>query len=530
MDSLSMSDGGLSDQYHDCRSQPSSPRPHTEEECQAQNASREATPALSESSKENSPRPDSILESLKESSPRPDSGLDAAKKEAQCAADKKSKKREDKNMEYVLKALSSLSTPEEKLAALCKKYTDLLDDNRQHAATAKSCSKKLSQVSRERDSLQTENSKLILARSKLESLCRELQKHNKIIKDESMARQREEEERRKEVSGRFQTTIGDIQSQMESHSKRNDKLQEDNKELSGKLGSLLEQYEKREEHIQKLLHQKELETQLLEAKLGQCQLMVEKEQEKGGAEKQMLLEKLIESKTAQETMAQTEVHLKTQLQIYTQKYTEFETTLNKSNEVFAAFKSEMEKMSKKIKKLEKESLMYKQRWENANRALLEMVEQKTAQDKLIDTQTKRNKQLESLCRAMQQRKAEESDTPAVATVNGTQETDNQTVGKTSSTSNCSEVQADKKVLGPSNSVRPQAIGQSSDEQETGSENDKTDSSIADADSVVDEPEGDSVSSQPQINENVADDQLTTNQMANESQKSNLVEGHAIDSS
>ena len=47
MDSLSMSDGGLSDQYHDCRSQPSSPRPHTGEECQAQNASREATPALS---------------------------------------------------------------------------------------------------------------------------------------------------------------------------------------------------------------------------------------------------------------------------------------------------------------------------------------------------------------------------------------------------------------------------------------------------------------------------------------------------
>ena len=57
-----------------------------------------------------------------------------------------------------------------------------------------------------------------------------------------------------------------------------------------------------------------------------------------------LLEKLIESKTTQETMAQTEVHLKTQLQIYTQKYSEFESTLNKSNEVFAAFKSEMEKV------------------------------------------------------------------------------------------------------------------------------------------------------------------------------------------
>lgn len=43
-------------------------------------------------------------------------------------------------------------------------------------------------------------------------------------------------------------------------------------------------------------------------------------------------------------------------------------------------------MTKKIKKLEKESLMYKQRWENTNRALLEMVEHKTVQEKLIDTQ------------------------------------------------------------------------------------------------------------------------------------------------
>lgn len=44
------------------------------------------------------------------------------------------------------------------------------------------------------------------------------------------------------------------------------------------------------QHIQKLLHQKDLETQLLEAKLAQCQLMIEKEQEKGGAEKQMVSE------------------------------------------------------------------------------------------------------------------------------------------------------------------------------------------------------------------------------------------------
>lgn len=43
-------------------------------------------------------------------------------------------------------------------------------------------------------------------------------------------------------------------------------------------------------------------------------------------------------------MAQTESHLRTQLQVYTDKYAEFEATLNKSNEVFTAFKLEMEKV------------------------------------------------------------------------------------------------------------------------------------------------------------------------------------------
>lgn len=57
---------------------------------------------------------------------------------------------------------------------------------------------------REKDQLQTEHSKAVLAKSKLESLCRELQRHNKAVKEESLARSREEEEKRKEVTAKFQ--------------------------------------------------------------------------------------------------------------------------------------------------------------------------------------------------------------------------------------------------------------------------------------------------------------------------------------
>lgn len=42
--------------------------------------------------------------------------------------------------------------------------------------------KKQSQLVQEKDHLQSEHSKAILARSKLESLCRELQRHNRTLK------------------------------------------------------------------------------------------------------------------------------------------------------------------------------------------------------------------------------------------------------------------------------------------------------------------------------------------------------------
>lgn len=42
--------------------------------------------------------------------------------------------------------------------------------------------KKQTQLVQEKDNLRNEHSKAILARSKLESLCRELQRHNRTLK------------------------------------------------------------------------------------------------------------------------------------------------------------------------------------------------------------------------------------------------------------------------------------------------------------------------------------------------------------
>lgn len=104
------------------------------------------------------------------------------------------------------------------------------------------------QVAQHRDIIQNEYARANLAKSKLENLCRELQKHSKQVavsslwggvllilnfspprhQEESRQRAREEEERRKEVSGKFQSTINDITLKMQEHHQRNQALQQEN--------------------------------------------------------------------------------------------------------------------------------------------------------------------------------------------------------------------------------------------------------------------------------------------------------------
>lgn len=57
-----------------------------------------------------------------------------------------------------------------------------LEEHRADQKQLKVIQKKLLQVMKEKDQLQGDHSRAVLARSKLEGLCRELQRHNKNLK------------------------------------------------------------------------------------------------------------------------------------------------------------------------------------------------------------------------------------------------------------------------------------------------------------------------------------------------------------
>eukprot|EP00731_Ephydatia_muelleri_P032196 Em0023g703a len=301
---------------------------------------------------------------------------------------------------------SSTYTAEERCAALHKKYQQLARDYKRLEKSLVQCQRKQLEVTHNRDLIQNECVRVNLAKSKLESLCRELQKHSKTVAEESKQRAKEEEERRKEVSAKFQSTINEITVKMQEHHQRNQILKEENCELAAKLKQLVEQYEGRENHFEKILKQKQLELQLSETKLAQQSVTMAEEKEHSLAERQCLLVETLEQQKRCELLTQQEMDLRGQLAMYSEKFEEFQQALSKSNDVFGTFKKEMDKMSKTIATLDKESTLWKSRYEKCNKSLLDVSEERTGLQQNIQTLKAKNDKLEKLCRALQLERAE----------------------------------------------------------------------------------------------------------------------------
>lgn len=238
-------------------------------------------------------------------------------------------------------------------------------------------------------------------RDKLEQVCREQQKLMKSIKSESMSKIRDEEEKRKETQAHFQKSINDIFSTLGKNNDENLKIKEANTEMTKKFKYLAEQYELREKQLEKLNEQIKLETQLNEAKLAKAQMEATIEKEILLKEKQAALEEVLATKKSVLEMEKRERALKEQLRFTSEKYDQFQDSLQKSNNIFSTYKVELEKMAKRSKALEKEAFEWRSKYEKSNRALLNAVSDKQAQDEYMKKSARQLTQLQKLCRTLQ---------------------------------------------------------------------------------------------------------------------------------
>ncbi|NXR14517.1 TXLNB protein, partial [Semnornis frantzii] len=270
--------------------------------------------------------------------------------------------------------------------------------------------------------------------------------------EETIQRAREEDEKRKEITNHFQGTLSEIQAQIEQQSERNMKLCQENTELAEKLKSIIDQYELREEHLDKIFKHRELQQKLVDAKLEQSQELMKEAEERHQKEKEYLLNQAAEWKLQAKMLKEQETVLQAQITLYSERFEEFQKTLTKSNEVFATFKQEMEKMTKKMKKLEKDTATWKSRFENCNRALLDMIEEKAMRTKEYECFVLKIQRLENLCRALQEernelyQKIKQAQFPEEVNGNGTLEEDDADTSPSSSEQESIELHTDDAAM------------------------------------------------------------------------------------
>lgn len=172
--------------------------------------------------------------------------------------------------------------------------------------------------------------------------------------------------------------------------------------------SLIDQYELRELHFHSLLRTKELEVQYNMARY---------ERERKAAEQEMARSRALNAQVL--TFSKTETELRSQLNIYVDKfkqawfpfacyfeiriltYLKVEDTLNNSNDLFLTFRKEMEEMSKKTKRLEKENMTLTRKHDLTNRNILEMAEERAKINQELETLRKKNEKLTDIINQMQ---------------------------------------------------------------------------------------------------------------------------------
>ncbi|PIO60520.1 hypothetical protein TELCIR_17982 [Teladorsagia circumcincta] len=194
-------------------------------------------------------------------------------------------------MENIQKSLEGLSL-EEKVAKLVKRLADSEEHNvklREKAAQVD----KLTKVNTNLEKKLEKANQILLktedAKGKLEDLCRELQKMNKQIREDSLNKVRLLEHERHQAVEQLRGALKGIEASMNEGRERSDALAADNGRLAVKLKELGEEYESRMNAIQQQVKYKEkdnywqeynkakdIEIKLLKTKLEAAEILAQK--------------------------------------------------------------------------------------------------------------------------------------------------------------------------------------------------------------------------------------------------------------
>ncbi|KQK22181.1 alpha-taxilin isoform X1 [Brachypodium distachyon] len=231
----------------------------------------------------------------------------------------------------------------------------------------------------------------IAVKEKLESLCREFQRQNKMLKEECQKVSADGCSFRLGLKEKFDNAMKAVGDKLEEQKNSIIAQFEENNMLRGKLKDLSGQYSVIEQKYSHQLNEKTLELELAKLKIQQYQAKAAQEH----AQMVLYAEQVSQ-------LGVTEKNLRQQVAADGKKFEQFEDALSQSTEAFEIYKKEMAQMTTMIKEIKKQNGALKSKCENSDIALVKLIEERELMKKELDKCKNQRDKLESLCRSLQE--------------------------------------------------------------------------------------------------------------------------------
>jgi len=210
------------------------------------------------------------------------------------------------------------------------------------------------------------------AKDAIKALNEFLKKQIELVKQESALRLEEEQSKRDQTVGGYQTTLTDLSGLLENHAGMNNSLKTANGEMADQMLKMVNETEKREGQIEKMQMEFQLELKLLEHQVAKAQ--IEKSEIKADMTKERLelMKELAAERERNQKLDETVQLLRQQGEIYQKQMGELQKGAGDSTKSFDFFKSQIEKLTSQMVQLEKESAIWKEKSDVSNSQVAKM--------------------------------------------------------------------------------------------------------------------------------------------------------------
>jgi chromosome segregation ATPase len=270
----------------------------------------------------------------------------------------------DKVLKKALKDFEQIWSNDPSWAKIKSCYSTAYSQFLKYQSLYQTLEPKHEQTLKEKSQLEGLFQKTLLQKDKLESLCRELQKELHRIKSLSEKLLKEEQDKRMTLSESFQSSLNDIKKQVDAQEEEKTKQAEQANALRVQFKAFIDKQEEREGHFESVLKAKSLELEISNAKLEQQVKLNEQMQIQMQAYEQKI-----------QMLLKNEEEQRLQMAGYAEQFGKVQETLGQSNQLYATFKTEMERLSQKTVQLEKEKRQWSQKYETVSGNLLQVTQE-----------------------------------------------------------------------------------------------------------------------------------------------------------